>query len=150
MLIPTTDILTRARLSNHLFTSDISKLYNRLRLHQDHYEFSLFLYNEDLHPDVPPKIHVLTRAWYGVISSGNQSAVAIDKLTKLYGSLFPQATSVLTSSTYVDDMVDGSDSLETRENKINDVSALLAKGSLPLKYIVRSGFPVPEEARVGR
>ena len=149
MLIPTTDILTKARFSSHLWASDISKLYNRLNLHPDHYRYSLFLYDESLDPEVPPKVQVLTRAWYGVISSGNQSAVALNKLARLFGKDYPNAVPVITGSTYVDDMVDASDSLEERENRIKDVSELLAKGSLPLKYIIRSGTPLPEEAGSG-
>ena len=107
LLLSTPDILMRNRMSKLLWSSDISKLYNRLNLHPDHFQFSLFLYNPSLQPNQEPEVFVLTRAWYGVISSGNQAAVALKRLSSMYGDRYPEAVQVLDQSTYVDDMVDG-------------------------------------------
>ena len=42
LLLSTPDILMRNRMSKLLWSTDISKLYNRLHLHPDHYTYSLF------------------------------------------------------------------------------------------------------------
>ena len=48
---------------------DISKFYNRLVLHPDHYNLHLSLWRPNMDPDSRAKIFVLVRHFYGVAST---------------------------------------------------------------------------------
>jgi hypothetical protein len=63
-LIP--EILVRLRVYKEAWTTDISKLYNRLHLNETSYPNSLFLYDDSLSDSVRAQVWVLNRAWYGV------------------------------------------------------------------------------------
>ena len=57
------DIVIRNRVTRHIFTSDVSKLYNQLELDESAYPYSLFLYHESLELGKEPEIYVMLRAW---------------------------------------------------------------------------------------
>ena len=66
--------------------------------------FSLFLYHTSIDASLEPDIYVMTHAWYGVVPTGAQAAVAIKMLTELSGDAHPGAVEVLSKDIYVDDV----------------------------------------------
>ena len=50
---------------------------------------SLFLYHTSMDANIEPDIYVMTRAWYGVVPTGAQAAVAIKMLTDLSCNVHP-------------------------------------------------------------
>ena len=46
----------------------------------------------------------MTRAWYGVVPTGAQAAIAIRLLAELSASDHPDATNVLSKDIFVDDV----------------------------------------------
>ena len=66
-------------------------------LHLDHSVLpcSLFLYHDSMDGNTEPDIYVMTRAWYGVVPTGAQAAVAINLLSELFSSEYPIAVEVL-------------------------------------------------------
>ncbi len=60
-----------------MLCSDISKMYNMLKLSDQALPYSLFLYNDSLSDDTQPDVYCMQSAWYGVSSSGNQANVAL-------------------------------------------------------------------------
>ena len=66
------DILTQSRINLLSWAADISKLYNMLHLDNSALPFSLFLYHNSMDGNTEPDIHVMTRAWYGVVTMGAQ------------------------------------------------------------------------------
>ena len=133
------DIVIRNRVTRHIFTSDVSKLYNQLELDESAYPYSLFLYHESLELGKEPEIYVMLRAWYGVISTGNQAGYALDQLAELGKHEFSAAKSCLDRNRYVDDIMAGHNTLEGREQQISQVQELLSRAGFSLKYIVKSG-----------
>ena len=140
------DIVIRNRVVRHIFSSDVSKLYNQLELNEDAYPYSLFLYHESLDPGKEPEVYVMLRAWYGVISTGNQAGYALDQLAEIGKEEFTAAKPCLDRDRYVDDIMAGHNTLEGRENQINQVQELLSRAGFSLKYIVKSGEPPSEKA----
>ena len=57
-------------------------MYNMLHLKDSALPYSLFLFGDELDPEIPPDLYVMTTAWYGVSSTGNQANVAIDRYHK--------------------------------------------------------------------
>ena len=47
--------------------------------------YSLFLFHESLDPNIEPEVWVITRAWYGISSTGGQAGAAIIKLINMHG-----------------------------------------------------------------
>ena len=133
------DILIRARTKRYIWSSDISKLYNRLHLKPSSYAFQLFLFKNSLNPDDPPDVYVMIVAWYGVSPSSNQALYALELLATLKQDEYPLAFYILTVLTYVDDILGGADTVDEREKQIAEVVEVLASGGFSLKYILRSG-----------
>lgn len=146
MLSQIPDILVRLRTHRSAWTTDVSKLYNRLHLQESALPYSLFLYDPSLSDSVDPDTWVMTRAWYGVSSTGNQAAVALKRLAELSRKDLPSAFDVLTRDIYVDDVAGGADSDAAREEQINQTQMALGKGGFSLKFVARSGMPPPQDA----
>ena len=116
------DIINRARTKKFIWTSDISKLYNRLHLKPSSYRYQLFLFGDDLDPNQPPDVYVMLVAWYGVTSSANQAMYALEELATLLKDKYPLAYIVITLDTYVDDMIGGNKQKRSVWNKLNKFS----------------------------
>ena len=139
-------IIINCRCMEYAWSSDISKLYNQLRMHSSAYPYSLFLYDESLDPGIDPLVWVMVRAWYGISSTGGQARHAIEKLMSLFKDEFPEAEKPLKDNRYVDDLLSGADTKEDREKEIDAVQKVLAKGGFALKFVVRSGDKPSEKA----
>ena len=139
-------IMIRCRCTEHIWSSDISKLYNQLIMDDPSLPYSLFLYGEELDQEKKPDIWVMVRAWYGIVSTGGQAGFALDKLTEMMAEVFPEAYKTLRENRYVDDVLSGAQTEELRENQINAVQEVLKQGGFALKFIVRSGEKPSEKA----
>ena len=135
------DILTRARVRKYIWSSDISKLYNRMILNPTSYAYQLFLYSDKLDPDSPPEIYVMVVAWYGVAPSSNQSGFALEELARLLKDEYPRAYLVIKFDRYVDDILSGSNSESEREKQISEVIHVLSCGGFTTKFVIQSGQP---------
>jgi len=146
MLTRIPDVLVRLRTHRAAWTSDVSKLYNMLHLNDSSLPYSLFLFDARLDPSKKPDIWVMTRAWYGVTSTGNQSGVGLERLAEMKKDELPLAVGPLTDDRYVDDLASGADDAATREEQIQQTVDCLAAGGFSVKYVARSGLPPPEGA----
>jgi competence transcription factor ComK len=146
MLSKILELLIRFRCFNRTWNTDISKLYNQLHLNESSLAFSLFLYHQNLDQNTPPTIWVMSRAWYGVSSTGNQAGVAIEFLAHQFKEVHPAAHSVLLTSRYVDDILSGAESEEQLEEQIRQTQECLKAGGFTLKYVARSGHKPPPKA----
>lgn len=140
------EILIRNRCRRHIFTSDISKLYNQLHLKDSALPYSLFLFSDELDMDLEPTTYVLVRAWYGVRSTGNQSGEALESLASTNAEEFPLASDVLLTDRYVDDLLSGANSKEIRDQQVAEIQSVLKQGGFKLKYVAVSGESPHEEA----
>ena len=139
-------ILLDARCLPYIFASDIRKLYNTMYLLPESLPFSLFLYDHSLDQNIKPSLWIMTRAWYGVISTSAQASTALRRLGADHKSSHPLGAEVLQKKVYVDDSVAGSLSKELRETQIDETQHILGNGGMSLKYIVRSGEAPPQES----
>ena len=141
------DILIRSRVGEHLWATDIKKMYNQLHLKPSSLRFQLMLYHEELNPDREPTIWVMTTAWYGMTPSGNQAGEAINLLKEMHKDEYPEAELPLSDhSRFVDDIVSIAETEKTAERQIRDVREVLSKGGFSLKFVVRSGQPPDAKA----
>ena len=139
-------ILIRNRCRRYIWSSDISKLYNQLHLRDSALPYGLFLFHETMDPNIEPEVYVMVVAWYGVSSTGNQSAEALERLTTLLQDKYPSATDVVKEDLYVDDTLSGDNDKEKAETQIRETQLALEQGGFKLKYVVRSGEEPCQEA----
>lgn len=140
------NILIRNRCRKYIWTSDISKLYNQLHLNDSALPYTLFLFSDNLNTTDQPEVYVMTRAWYGVSPTGNQSTEALTRLTSLLQEQYPLASPVVRDDLYVDDTITGSNEEPTALKQIKETLSAFSQGGFALKYVVRSGSDPPEEA----
>ena len=57
-------ILIGNRADPFSWRSDITNLYNQLHLDESAYPYSLFLYNQEMNPNLEPDVYVMLVAWY--------------------------------------------------------------------------------------
>jgi hypothetical protein len=134
-----TEILIRSRVKRYAWSSDISKMYNQLKLNSSAYPYSLFLFHNSLDQAIPPDLYVILVAWYGLCPTGNQAGYAIDQIVKEAGEDFQEAKGPLSDDRYVDDVATGARTEEERELQIQACTKLLGSGGFSLKFVARSG-----------
>ena len=132
-------ILIRCLSQRYAWASDISKLYNQLRLEPSALPFSLFLYHNSLDSGTTPEKWLMVRAWYGVTPTGSQAGFALDTLANMSADQYPEGRNCILNNRYVDDIPSGAGSTEDREIQINQEQEILKRGGFSLKYVVRSG-----------
>ena len=64
-------ILLRNRAHRLMWSTDIRKMYNQLKMNKASLRFQLLLYKESLDPNEDPEEWLLLSAWYGVVTTGN-------------------------------------------------------------------------------
>ena len=142
------EVLLNFRANRFAWCSDISKMYNRLQLDDSALPYSLFLWHPSLDVNTPPEIYVMTSAWYGVSSTGNQANVAVDRLWELYADELPKAVTPLSKDRYMDDVDSGADTREEVNEQVTQVTDCLRRGGFATKFVAHAGEAPPEKATV--
>ena len=127
------EIILRNRTKRYAWSSDISKMYNCLHLNPSSLPYSLFLFQDEMHPTTLPDVYVMLVAWYGVVPTGNQAGYAIEVIADSASESELEAKTVLLEQRYVDDLFAGADTPETRDTQVTQVNDLLSKGGFKLK-----------------
>ena len=143
------EILIRNRVKLYSWTSDISKMYNQLQLNRESYPYSLFLFGDALDPAIDPDVYVMTVAWYGVASTGQQAGYAIDQIAH-QAQGHDHAKPSLIKDRFVDDIATGAMSPEERDQQIKSCRDLLASAGFALKFVAKSGESPCEKASKDR
>jgi hypothetical protein len=134
-------ILTRSRCHKYTWTSDISKLYNQLWLEEEDFPYSLVLYDDELDPDSKPQVYLMLRAWYGVVSTGGQALFSLRKLGEDNAVMYPLGSLVLLVSSYVDDLLPGSNSKSEADQQVAETQELLAMAGFKVKFVIPIKIP---------
>ena len=143
------EILIRNRVRPYSWTSDISKMYNQLQLNKESYPYSLFLFGDALDPAIDPDVYVMTVAWYGVASTGQQAGYAIDQIAhQAHGH--EHAKPSLLKDRFVDDIATGAMTSSERDDQIKSCRELLSSAGFALKFVAKSGEIPCEKASKDR
>ena len=126
------------------YHTDVQKMYNSVRLHEDHWNYQLYWWEQNLDPAFKPWIKVIKTAIYGVTSSGNQAERALRETANLQKSEYPRQAEVVINDVYVDDCLSGDSSYDEVKEVTAGLTSLLGKSGFILKGITISGFDPPE------
>ena len=127
------------------FHTDIQKMYNTIKLHEDDWKYQLYLWQKDLDPKFEPLIKVIKTLIYGVKPSGNQAERALREAANLQKDTYPRQAEIVNNDFYVDDCVSGEDTYEVAKHVTDDLSFVLGRAGFILKGITFTGFDPPEK-----
>ena len=128
----------------YVFTSDISKMYNSVKLKPEMFKFSLYLMSQTLDPKEDYELWCHRSLMYGIRPAGNIATCALRKTAALKEKDFTYAPTTLTKRTYMDDSQDGSNKKEIRDEMAKEVEELVPYGGFRIKVITKN-FEDPSE-----
>ena len=126
------------------YHTDIQKMYNTIKLHEDHWNYQLYLWHDSLNPDSDPRIKVIKTSIYGVTPSGNQAERAMRETANMQKDAYPRQAEVVNDDFYVDDCVSGEESYEVAKQVTDDLSHVIGKVGFLFKGVTFSGYDPPE------
>ena len=139
-------IFLRFRCNITAVHTDVTKMYNVIKLKPEHWTYQRYKWHKTLDPNEPPEEKFVTTAIYGVTSSGNQAQVGLRETARRQQEQYPEAAKAIINDTYVDDCatgVSGFSSDITAEQLSSDIDHMLAKTGFVTKGYSISGRPPP-------
>ena len=113
-------ILIRFREDYVGYMGDISKMYNSVRIPERDQHCHRFLWR-DMKLDVEPDTYVITRANMGDKPAGTISSTALRKTAEMELDTFPEAAKVIKNSSYMDDIIDCTDTIQSAHTLTTDL-----------------------------
>lgn len=124
-------ILHRCRLKRYMFTADICKMYRQIRIHLNDRTYQHIVWRNYLSDELQD--YELTTVTYGVSASPYQAIRVLLQLEREDGHKFPSAQKILSTQTYVDDIVSGDDTISALLQRQADLVQLLMQAGFELK-----------------
>ena len=125
-------ILIRFRENYFGYVGDIRKMYNSIRIPLKDQHCHRFLWR-DLNSDKSPDTYVITRANMGDRPAGSMACAAVRKTANNATTLFPAEAEIILNSSFMDDIIDSDDSLETVNKLTGNISNILGKVDFHIK-----------------
>ena len=139
------EIFLRFRCNMVAVHTDVTKMYNVVKLRPEHWTYQRYKWHESLDPDAAPEEKIIKTLIYGVKPSGNQAQVGLRETARRQQEEYPEAANAIIKDTYVDDCatgVSGSSDL-TAEQLASDINFILSKGGFVTKGFTISNSPPP-------
>ncbi len=126
-----TAILLNFRRYSVVFTADIKMMYRQIWVDSCHWDYQRIIWR--FSPSDPIQDFVLKTVTYGVSSAPFLALRCLLELAQNYSEDFPRASKVLLNQTFVDDVVDGANSLSEAILIKNELIQLLKLGGFDLR-----------------
>ena len=138
------EIIIRWNTRKFAFHSDIQKMYNAVRLDRSHWQFQMYLWDDELMLGRAPRWKVIKTLIYGVRPSGNLAECGLRRTAELCKNECQKAYSIILNDMYVDDCLSGANTLRERLEITDEIQVALKKGGFSLKGFTFSGQDPPE------
>ena len=135
------EIFLRWRCHPVAFHNDLQKMYNKVKLREEHWCLQRYLFQKNLEPGEPPEEKVMTTCFYGIKSSGNQAQRGIRLTAEISKDEYPEAYDIIRYDTYVDDVLSGDVSHSIVDQRADELEIVLNRGGFSLKGCTISGRP---------
>ena len=123
--------------------SDVSKMYNTVKLHRDYWALQRYPWQEELDPTKISNEKIIKTLIYGIKSSGNQSEFALRRISEMNKEDYPEVNEIIQQDLYVDDCVTGECTIEAAHKRANELQIVTFKGAFNLKDITIPGEHPP-------
>lgn len=124
-------IVLNFRLHQYVMTADIEKMYRQIVVHPDDRPLQQILWRQ--HESDPIKPYLLNTVTYGTSCAPFLATRTLNQLAEDEGKDFPLAVPAINQSFYVDDLLTGSDSLETLIETSKQLISLLGRAGFALR-----------------
>ena len=128
---PLTGILMRFRQKRIALTADISKMFYRILVPEEHQKYQRFLFRYDPSEPIQHAAHVKTA--FGRADSPYNASKVVKMQIELDQRKYPAAAAELSKNLYVDDLLTGTDTVSEALNLHRECVALLDGASLQLR-----------------
>jgi len=133
------EIIIRWSMRKIGYHTDVRKMYNTIKLVENHWCLQRYLWDNELNPSDQPKEKIIKTLIYGVKSSGNQAERALRQTSFYSKDTHPRVHQVVSTDVYVDDCISGESSLEKAMQTADQLEIVLNKGGFSLKGFTFSG-----------
>ncbi|MCH2406210.1 MAG: hypothetical protein MK200_08470, partial [Nitrosopumilus sp.] len=89
------EIVIRWMAHKHAFHTDVQKMYNTVKLIEEHWCLQRYLWQEELKPDVIPEEKIIKTLIYGVKSSGNQAERGLRNTAEMFKEQYPEVNQIV-------------------------------------------------------
>lgn len=127
------------------YHSDVSKMFNCVKLDQQHWCLQRYIWQGELDKKMIPREKVIKTLIYGVKSSGNLAENCIRKTSSLSKAEYPEVDKIVHKDFYADDCISGEDSMKLANQRADQLKLVLNKGGFFLKGITFSGKNPPRK-----
>ena len=118
---------------------DISKFYNRLVLHPEHFNLHLSLWRPNMDPESEAQIFVLVRHFYGVASTAAIMLACMDDAAAVALALAMDDVATTIKLAFVDDCLNSLDLEEEIKALKTDLNNYMVSRGFPIKGFALSG-----------
>ncbi|XP_054281217.1 uncharacterized protein LOC128998886 [Macrosteles quadrilineatus] len=125
------DIMLHFRSYNIVFSCDIRQMYRQILVHPDDQKYQLILWRNNSSHEL--STYQLATVTYGVNSSPYLAIRTLHQLAEDEGEAFPAAAQVITSNTYVDDIITGADTVKDALQLQGQLISLLSRGGFEFR-----------------
>ncbi|XP_066935373.1 uncharacterized protein [Clytia hemisphaerica] len=123
--------------------SDVSKMYNTVKLDPTHWTLQRYIWQDELNPSMIPREKIIKTLIYGIRSSGNQAERGLRQVSETFKDQYPAANRILQEDVYVDDCISGDINTEEACKRADELEVITSKGGFKLKGITLSGADPP-------
>ena len=120
---------------------DIRKMYNTVNLREEDWIYQLYLWQEELDPNVIPQLKVIKTLIYGLRPSGNQAEYALRETANLNKDEYPEVKVVIDNDMYVDDCLSGESSTDLAHQRADQIELVVNRTGFKIKGFTFSGKP---------
>jgi len=137
------EILLKWTIQPVAIATDIRKMYNTIKLEEDHWTYQRYLWHPNLETGQEPEEKVIKTLIYGVKSSGNQAEYALRQVADLSKSEFPRINEIVHKDVYVDDCLTGESNRQEAHHRSDELEVVLNRGGFQVKGVAFSGEEPP-------
>ena len=138
------EIVIRWYIHKVAFHTDIQKMYNSIKLHEQNWCLQRYIWQQELDPTKIPEQKVIKTHIRGVKSSGNQAERALRETAKLSQVEYPKVNEIVKNDIYVDDCISSEQSEREALKRADELEVVLNRGGFVLKGITFSNQDPPE------
>ena len=106
------EIVIRWSIHKVAFHTDIQKMYNSVKLHEENWCLQRYIWQHELDPTKIPEEKVIKTLIYRVKYSGNQAERSLRETAKLSQDGYSQINQIVSKDIYVDDCISGGKSVK--------------------------------------
>nr|XP_049702276.1 uncharacterized protein LOC126055742 [Helicoverpa armigera] len=124
-------LLLKWRQYKYAFTSDIEKMFRFIAVDERDQKYQKIFWRESL--EHPIQTFCLTTVTYGTRAAPFLAIMTLRKLAADERETYPEASKVVESAFYMDDLVHGTNTIEDGKQLISDLNALMKLGGFNLR-----------------